>query len=115
MYLGLCLVSVLLVVWAVTATAARPRARAVRPDDPGRPLGEIVELDVTGDGLLFDLADWGTVDAPAVVVPDVDLSQFGPLPPIYDPGLPVVRMSMPPVNLAAGPWPGSGTDWPRVA
>lgn len=215
MYLGLCLITVIAVVWAITAMPSRPQAEAVRPRDlerrdaqlracpdritksdldralrahalpeptiarvlgtaaehgisprtmwcwadrfgvdklvlaldadvaerrlrryleagtapdwaamsvfaglnndlrPGAmPLDEILDLDSVpdSDALCFDLSEWETPDLPAVASPDLDLSQFDHLPPIYNPGLPVTQSALPPTDQSRG-----DKGWPQVA
>jgi hypothetical protein len=77
------------------------------------PFDEILDLDAVPDldSLQLDLSGWATPDAPAVVVPDVDLSQFDHLPPVFDPGLPVTRSVAPPINQS----PRGDDGWPQVA
>lgn len=77
------------------------------------PLDEILDLDVVPDTdeLRFDLSAWETPDLPALATTDIDLSQFGHLPPIFDPGLPVTQSAMPPSDRR----PGGDDNWPRVA
>lgn len=78
------------------------------------PMQEMIDLDSvpTTDELHFDLSGWETPDGPAIAVPDVDLSQFGPLPPIYNPGLPVTRSTAPPSDGSSN---GRDKGWPQVA
>ncbi len=112
-------------------------------DGPAMPMAELIDPDalpdaVTADsGDRFDSGDWldsdGWFDSggwevhpePGTHVPEVDLSQFGHLPPIYDPGLPTARAATPPPDARPplsdelDPSPprkaGGDTDWPRVA
>ncbi|MBA2952894.1 hypothetical protein GON03_22980 [Nocardioides sp. MAH-18] len=73
----------------------------------------------------FDAADWEVLPEPGTTVPEVDLSQFGHRPPVYDPGLPVTRTSTPPpggrplladeLDPEHPTTPGGDNDWPQVA
>lgn len=91
------------------------------PGPGGMPFDEILDVDAVPevDGLKFDLTGWETPDALPVAAPDVDLSQFSHLPPIYNPGLPVTRTTAPPADQQSpdGRGPGAGGDdgWSQVA
>jgi hypothetical protein len=82
------------------------------PPAGGMPFEEIVDLDAVPqlDDLQFDLSEWETPDLPAVATSDVDLSQFDHLPPIYDPGFPLIRSVAPPADRPRG-----DKGWPQVA
>ena len=95
---------------------------------PTMPLAEVVEPDAAPEpaGSAIDPTDWEVLPAAGTVVPEVDLSQFGHLPPIYDPGLPITRSATPPPGARPPladeldppkPKPKriGGGDWPRVA
>ena len=94
--------------------------------DPAMPFDEVVEPDAAPEppGLSFDAADWEVLPPEGAVVPEVDLSQFGHLPPIYDPGLPITRSATPPPDARPPladeldpetPKKTGGDDWPQVA
>jgi hypothetical protein len=76
------------------------------------PFDELLDLDAVPDvgELRFDLSEWETPTLPAVAAPDLDLSQFDHLPPIFDPGLPVTRSMAPPSDQSRG-----DKGWPQVA
>jgi hypothetical protein len=84
----------------------------------GMPFDEILDPDVVPvvDELQFDLSQWETDDAVGPTT-DMDLSQFGHLPPIYNPGLPVTRTAAPPSDRQPGAPRAGGDDngWPQVA
>lgn len=97
---------------------------------PLMPMAEVFDPDTAPEPPVysFDAADWEVLPEPGTDVPEVDLSQFGHLPPIYDPGLPVTRTSTPPPGarppLADELDPdqhqrpkkaGGDNDWPQVA
>lgn len=94
---------------------------------PLMPLAEVIEPDTAAEppAYSFDAADWEVLPEPGTQVPEVDLSQFGHLPPIYDPGLPVTWPATPPPGarppLADELDPehpkrtGGDNDWPQVA
>jgi len=94
---------------------------------PPMPMAELIDPDIALDpaAYAFDAGDWEVLPEPGTVVPEVDLSQFGHLPPVYDPGLPVTRTATPPPGarppLADELDPGRPTrvggdsDWPQVA
>lgn len=97
---------------------------------PLMPMAEVIDPDVVPEpaAYSFDASDWEVLPEPGTDVPEVDLSQFGHLPPIYDPGLPVTRTTTPPPGarppLADELDPeqperpkrsGGDNDWPQVA
>jgi hypothetical protein len=78
---------------------------------PGEmPVDEILDSVPQVDELQFGLTGWETPDLPSVATPDVDLSQFDHLPPIYDPGLPLTQSVAPPADRPRG-----DKGWPQVA
>lgn len=94
---------------------------------PLMPMAEVLDPDAVPEpsAFSFDATDWEVLPAPGTDVPEVDLSQFGHLPPIYDPGLPVTRPATPPPGARPPladeldpqhPKPtGGDNDWPQVA
>lgn len=100
--------------WATMAVLAGLN-NDIRPG--GMPLDEILDLDSVpnSDELRLDLSGWATPDLPAVAITDADLSQFGHLPPIFDPGLPVTRSVLPPTGPRSSGRPTGDGNWPQVA
>ncbi|WP_028644180.1 hypothetical protein [Nocardioides sp. URHA0020] len=71
------------------------------------PYAEVVDADAAVEDDLpgFELEEWESPDLATAPATDVDLSQFGHLPPIYDPGLPLTLSAFPPTDQG----------WPKVA
>src|SRR6478735_6196778 len=106
---------------------------AVLNRGPLMPMAEVFDPDTAPEPPVysFDAADWEVLPEAGTDVPEVDLSQFGHLPPIYDPGLPLTRTTTPPPGarplLADELDPehshrpdrpestGGDNDWPQVA
>jgi hypothetical protein len=93
---------------------------------PSVPVSEVFEPDRASEELTFsfDASDWEVLPEPGTDVPEVDLSQFGHLPPIYDPGLPFTRAATPPPGARPPladeldpeqPKRTGDDDWPQVA